>query len=166
MADIDNSPATFVRHMTRPDEETWDFYTDYFPMIIPNVIQDRFHLGALAYHDNKMSAERLRIIEGWIYSRGGLIVLMYCSDFRLYRKRLEQDTRSSILTIDHQVQANQRFYGMVNCKKHVLYDYAIDTTFAGTMKYPDEELVEKIANDWLKRRKEYYDGLAVLNKSR
>jgi len=135
-------------------------------MIEPSVIQDRFHLGAFAYHNNKMTEEHLRIVEGWIYSRGGFIIVLYAGDFRAYRKRIEDDHHHSILRNDILEEANKRFYGLAHCQKHAIIDFSYDIfPLAGDMvRYVSEDIVNSITDKWLKRRKEYLYGLELLQQ--
>lgn len=150
--------SAVISHMTRPDENTFDFFTDYFPMIIPTVIQDRFHLGSLAYHDNKMTPENLRIIEGQIFSRGGFVVVLYASNFRRYWERLQQDTRSSILSKECQAEANRRFYLMVHdttnrCRPIIDISYDVLPLFVSQV------CINEIVDLWLARRTSYEHSL-------
>jgi len=154
-----------IRHLGRPDT-TFDFYTDYFPMIEPSVIQDRFHLGALAYHDGVMTPDHLRIIEGWIYSHGGFIILMYASDFRKYRKRIENDPRGNLLEVPILEEANKRFYELVHCNKKAIIDFSWDMyDFKSEEQYIGQYTINELTEQWLQRRKEYYNGLEILQNS-
>jgi thymidylate kinase len=160
--------AATIRHLGRPDA-TFDFYTDYFSMIEPTVIQDRFHLGALAYHDNVMTADHLRIIEGWIFSGGSLVILLYCEDFLAYRKRIENDHRRNILRNDILEEANKRYTLMADGR--FLPAPIIDIKFniypigGDFPNYVSSEQITLIVDLWLQRRKEYYYGLEILQNS-
>jgi len=154
-----------IRHLGRPDA-TFDFYTDYFPMIEPSVIQDRFHLGALAYHDNVMTANQLRIIEGWIYSHGGFIILMYAGNFQKYKIRIKNDPRGNLLKVPILEEANKRFYELVHYNKKVIIDFSWDLYDSkGEEQYMNQYLINELTEKWLQRRKEYYNGLEILQNS-
>ncbi|GAG05660.1 unnamed protein product, partial [marine sediment metagenome] len=84
---------TIYSHMGRPNEQLFDFFLDYKKMINPCAVMDRFHLGGLAYHHGKISPPRLEIINAWIRSVGGLIVVLYAGNGIQYRERLKNDER-------------------------------------------------------------------------
>jgi len=78
------------RHMTRPPEG-WYYFHGYKNLALGShyIVQDRFHLGTLAYDETpKYTSEQLRIIESWVYRTGSLIVVLTPNNYRNYEARL------------------------------------------------------------------------------
>lgn len=142
--------------MTRPNESLFDFFLDYRKVLNHYAVQDRFHLSGLAYHQDKIPEPKLQIINSWIRSTGGIIVLLYASDEEWYRERLEKDTRGNILPVDKLCDANT-FY-----KKYADegdYDFAFDILpelcydeSDGKPKYVSDFDKNELIKEWLKRR--------------
>lgn len=138
-------------HMSRPNG-SFDFFTGYRPFISPYVIFDRFHLGSLAYHNDVMTKVHLRIIEGWIRSAGGLVVLLYSSDEKWYRDRIEHDPRGNILPVDLMCEANRRFTDIAHSENNMAIDYFIDVNESSG--FVDDQFIERITKDWIECRRE------------
>lgn len=142
--------------MTRPNEAKFDFFHAYKDMINPCAVQDRFHLGGIAYHENKIPPFRWKIINSWIRNIGGMIVVLYAGNEAAYRKRLENDERGNILPIDAMCKGNQWFKIWHDTKAADL-DYAFNIM---PETYPDEnvplyvsdEYVDELIEEWMKRR--------------
>jgi hypothetical protein len=141
--------------MTRPNEDRFDFFHNYKDMMNPCAVQDRFHLGGLAYHENKIPLMNLQIINSWIHSIGGLIVVLYARDQEWYRKLLKEDDRRSILSIDAMCKGNDWF--------NVWKDTAgADYTFNilpsvwdptnHTPNYVKDSDIDELISEWIKRR--------------
>ncbi len=146
-------------HMTRPNEDVFDFFLDYKKMLNPCAVQDRFHLGGLAWHEGKISSVRLQIINAWIRSKGGLIVVLYAADEEWYEQRLKKDKRGNMLSIDMMAEAN-RFYKKFSTKGRMDSDYAfnISPVIGGRMedccpRYVSEHDVAELVEDWVERRR-------------
>lgn len=138
-------------HMTRPNG-SFDFFQNYKPFISPYVIQDRFHLGSMAYHDGVMTEHHLRIVEGLIHAAGGVVVNIYCSNYHIYEQRIAADTRGNILSVQLMTEANQRFHVMALGRGHLrpIIDFNIDVGDG----YVSDETIEAIVQTWMERRKE------------
>lgn len=137
--------------MTRPNEQLFDFFKDYKKVLNPYAVQDRFHLSGLAYHQDKISSEKLKIINSWIRAEGGIIVLFFASDENWYRERLEKDTRGNILPVDALCEANS-FY-----KRYAEegdYDYGFDILPKNVKpeQYVLDCGIDTLIGSWLNRR--------------
>jgi len=138
--------------MTRPNEDTFDFYNDYAILINPWTIQDRFHLGAIAYHENKITAEHLNHIDGWIRDAGGLVVLFYAEDEKWYKEHLAKDKRGNLLANEVLCKANSIFT-QIATNRHPLrpkFSYAFDISGG---QFVEDKFVELIAGCWIARRR-------------
>ena len=144
-------PAIYS-HMGRPNESIFDFFLSYKKMINPYFVMDRFHLGGLAYHHNKISQQKLQIINAWIRSVGGLIVILYASAEDKYRKRLENDKRGNLLSIEKLCAGNTFF------KKYALnndsdYNFnIIPCGYPNNINYVNDYDIDEIVNKWVQRR--------------
>lgn len=141
--------SVMYQHMTRQNG-SFNFFEDYKPLINPYAVQDRFHLGGLAYHEGVINVSQLRIIEGWIYGNGGLIILLHASDHRWYEERIHLDNRGNILDLPVMVEANFRYHNMIE-KGGPRIDVRWDVSGE---HFPDEAFVESVAEQWIERRRE------------
>ncbi len=143
-----NYPIRY-NHMSRPNA-AFNFFTDYKDMICRYAIQDRFHLGALVYHENVMSEEQLRIIEGWLYSEGSVIVILYHSDAGKYKEKIEADTRGNLFDISFLCKTNDTWkkmaYGSIESYAP-LFDFSWDINSG----YPTDSVLEKWLAAWYRR---------------
>lgn len=144
-----------VYHMKRP-EKGFDFHTGYFQGG-PLEIRDRFHLGALVYHEKgTMTPENLSVIEGTIRGWGGLIVVLYHSDDDEYRDILLNDTRmqkGKIGSVEDRVRHNQDFRMIAN-RRFKLQDQwtpVVDLAIDVRSGFVAEELAAWITKSWLTR---------------
>ena len=139
---------TFYSHMSRPNSK-FDFFKDYRDMMSIYAIQDRFHIGGIVWHD-AIDKHALSIIEGWLHSIGSMTILFYASDEAWYRKKIEEDDRGNMLSLDCMDRANG-VYGMMaeGCYElHPKIDYFFDIK---DNWYPTEEDAEKIIKEWFDR---------------
>ncbi len=106
------------KHMTRPPAH-FNFSSDYMDIMSVYGVQDRFHLGALAYHDNVMSEECRLWLEGELLSRGSVIVLFLCKNEHWYRDHLHK-SKGHMFPTDTLVEANKRYVEMAEglCPVH------------------------------------------------
>lgn len=144
--------------MTRPNEKTFDFFESYKMMINPYTVQDRFHLGAIAYHKGKISAEHLNWIEEWIRDVGGLVVLFYAQDSRWYENYIAKDERGNLLANEILCKANSAFARMAY-GDHTLrprFDYAFDISDGNFVK---DSAVLEIAERWIDSRQRFIKQL-------
>ena len=95
-------------HMSRPGPG-FNFGTDYLPNIKMCKVQDRFHLGALVWHDNVMTEAVMDVLDGVIQRQGGLVVVLVSNDEDWYVERLRADPRKQMFSLDQLLSANRRF---------------------------------------------------------
>jgi len=143
--------------MTRPNESIFDFFLDYRKMINPYSVQDRFHLGGLAYHHNKIFPRELKIINSWIRSVGGLIVVLFAGDEEWYEQRIREDERGNLLNWPILCEANKIFkeYGLGgDC------DFSLDILPENCQQPVPKKIpcfvenigIETIMREWINRR--------------
>ncbi len=157
-----HSPA-FYTHMTRPPE-CFNFCSDYMDMMSYFGVQDRFHLGALAYHKNALTPEKQVIVEGELLRRGSYIFVMFAECDRWYRDQLEESKRDQVIPnlkmpyeelIDMLVSANTRFREMV-CRHEVYFD---DYFMANKdQPYPNDTDAILLSQRWMNRIIELQKG--------
>lgn len=150
--DNDKYPCMYS-WMTRPNQETFDFFESYRMMINPYTVQDRFHLGAVAYHKDKLSMEQVRIIDNWIYDVGGMIVILYANDEDWYRKLIRNDTRGNLLADVTLCRANSVFKDIclnhaTNWPYYQVFDISNDF-------FVEDSVAEAIAKLWMNRRRQF-----------
>lgn len=141
--------------MTRPNEELFDFFHAYKDMMNPCAVQDRFHFGGMAYHVNKIPPMNLQIINSWIHSIGGMIVVLYAHDREWYRRLLENDDRGSILPIDAMCKGND-WFNVWKDKAGADYTFNILPSVWDpsnkTPNYVKDHDVDELISEWIKRR--------------
>ncbi len=139
--------------MTRPNESLFDFFHAYKEMMNPCAVQDRFHLGGLAYHNNKIGTNHLQVINAWIRSIGGLIVVLYGGDEQWYRRRLHEDKRGNLLDVAAMCRGNLIFK---NYARRGDCDYAFNIlpeSLENPLFVSDDD-VDELAEEWIHRRRE------------
>jgi hypothetical protein len=115
-------------------------------------VQDRFHLGGIVWH-HRIEQSRLEYIEGWLKSRGSIVVVLYASDEDWYDKRISEDERGNLLSIQTMCDANREFKYMVEDK----HELSVNIDFAWDLKsvdynepfYPDEVFIEMVLENWM-----------------
>jgi len=140
--------------MTRPNEQIFDFFNDYKKMINPCAVQDRFHLSGLCYHSNRIFPRQLQIINSWIRSVGGLIIVLYAGDEQRYEQRIREDQRGNLLSWPILCEANKIFkeYALTNdCdyKFDILPNPAFNYT---QLNFVSDKDIETIVREWINRR--------------
>lgn len=141
--------------MTRPNEKLFDFFNAYRQMMNPCAVQDRFHFGGMAYHENKIPPINLQIINSWIHSIGGMIIVLYAAHRERYRKLLEDDERGNLLPIDKLCRGNDWFNVW---KETAGADYSFNIVpkvwpkDSDILNYVKTEDINEIIDEWLKRR--------------
>ena len=138
--------------MTRPNENVFDFFDDYKKLLNPYAVQDRFHLSGLAYHHDKISAQKLQIINGWIRGAGGLIVVLYANDEIAYKKRLKQDERGNLLPVDILCKANKFYKRYVTQTGDCDYGWNILTKHIDKPSFPTDYDIDELIDEWIQRR--------------
>jgi len=143
--------------MTRPNEDKFDFFHAYKEMMNHCAVQDRLHLGGLAYHDGKISTHHLQVINSWIRSVGGIIVVLYAADTKWYKKRLEQDERDSILDIPAMCKGNE-FFKLFATEGRGDVDYSFNILPYGfsedNVNYVSDYDIDELVDEWISRRRE------------
>lgn len=137
--------------MTRPNESIFDFFLDYKKMLNPCAVQDRFHLGGLAYHSNKISPKKLLIINSWIRSVGGIIVVLYADNTEWYKTLIENDERGNLLDVETMCIANLFFKNYV---KNYDCDFAFNIlpTNYENVNFVSEWDTNELIEEWISRR--------------
>lgn len=155
--DHDKYPVMYS-WMTRPNETAFDFFKSYQMMLNPYTIQDRFHLGAIAYHKDKITVEHLDHIEEWIREAGGLVVLFFAEDEKWYKEHLAKDKRGNLLANEILCKANSVFT-QIATNQHPLrpsFSYAFDISGG---QFVEDKFVELIAGCWIARRRSFIEQL-------
>lgn len=149
--DHDKYPVIYS-WMTRPNEMIFDFFASYKMMLNPYTVQDRFHLGALAYHKNKLTKRHLEYIEQWITNVGGFVVILYAEDKAWYKWHIAQDKRGNLLDNKILCRANNIFTRIIMKEHHLQpkWDYAFDIS---NERFVNNKIVQMVAEDWMKRRR-------------
>lgn len=151
------NPPILYSHMSRPNEDEFDFYLDYVPLISTYTIQDRFHLGGIVWHKDKITIGHLQRIETWLELVGSVIVVFYASDFRWYENWIKADDRSNMLSVDLMLEANQQYYSMAK-GTHPLcpmvdFSYDIKTKTMNEPCFPTEVIMIRWITEWYSRLK-------------
>lgn len=133
------------QHMSRPNQH-FDFFQDYRDMMGRYAVQDRFHLGALAWHTGVMTHDKLRIIEGWLAGLGGAIVIFVASDDDWYREHLNSHPKDEMFDTDVILAANRRFRNDICYQSHP--DLIWDVCTGG---FPSDETLEQWLTMWFSR---------------
>lgn len=153
-----------VSHMTRPNEG-FNFFTDYKPMINIYNIQDRFHFGAIAYHDPcPYNQDQLKFIESWLYRLGSMIIIVLPASSIYYKTRLDISKRKEMFSVKTNMKAYNTYYYIVNnCLDDgmsVCYDEVIDVNLnpnGDIVSTADDPHLKAILKVWFDRVKMYND---------
>ena len=146
-------PAIYS-HMGRPNEQIFDFFLSYKKMLNPCAVQDRFHLGGLCYHSNRIFPRQLQIINSWIRSVGGLIIVLYAGDEQRYEQRIREDERENLLSWPILCEGNKIFkYYAQNQDCDYKFDILPNPAFNYTQpNFVLDEDIEIITREWINRR--------------
>jgi len=142
-------------HATRPNL-AFDFFGDYRDMISIYAVQDRFHLGALAYHEDKIDAEQMCVLEAWLGNVGSYTVVFVTTERDWYKERLENARKpvpnlaETVFSVERLMQANEIFYDIAS--ENYQYPVKVDRTlFIAPDKFPDDDVLNSILDSWYKR---------------
>lgn len=143
----------YYSHMTRPVEGVFDFFYDYKDMMSKYAIQDRFHIGGWVYHNRKISLEQLKIIEGWLYSLGSFIMVLYASDEEWYKTHvtnLFMENRKELFKLDELVEFNRRFTKLVKNNNYETpkWDMALDVSNG---EFASNDFIKTMLSQWKRR---------------
>lgn len=130
------------QHMSRPNHH-FDFFNDYQDMISRYAVQDRFHIGALAWHDKVLPLARLRIVEGWLAAQGSLVCVLVASDEKWYREHLKSQPKQEMFSIDRILEGNKRFL-----QNDARQDYTYDVSIHGFLT---DKMLWQILREWFSR---------------
>lgn len=135
------------QHMTRPDEATFNFKSHYLDMISMYAVQDRFHLGGIVYHDNKLQEPALRWLEGNLLAHGSLCVIFVCNDLTWYEKHLRTEVKEEMFTIEKMINVNKFYLRMVR-ENSVWMD---DVMYVEEGNFPTDEILKGWLDRWYAR---------------
>lgn len=155
--DHDEYPVMYS-WMTRPNEATFDFAKSYKMMLNSYTVQDRFHLGAIAYHKDKITAEHLNWIEELIRDAGGLVVLFFAEDENWYKEHIAKDKRGNLLANEILCKANSVFT-QIAMDRHPLrpsFSYAFDISGG---HFVEDKFVKIIAEHWIEKRRRFIQAI-------
>jgi len=140
-------------HMTRPPA-CFNFGTDYLDMMSYYAVQDRFHLGALAYHgDEALPQSKRKWLEANIIRHASFIVVLVAVDREWYRMKLIEESRDQMFDVDFLMEANERYIRMIdihNEEDTVHHDFVFDIGPDGDRDngYPIDEDVLRWSQMW------------------
>lgn len=148
----DWNPPVLYSHMGRP-AESFDFFKEYKPLITRYTIQDRFHLGGIVWHKNKITFESLRIIQSWLRLEGSVLIVFIATDYRWYEKKLKEDTRGNLFDPLAIMEANQAYINMWMGNGPYDIDFIWDVKGINDKqpKYPDEAVMKNWLDAWHSR---------------
>lgn len=139
-------------HMSRPNE-AFDFLHDYQDMSSKFAVQDRFHLGGLVWHKDKITPNSLKIIEGRLMALGSVCIVFYTSDEDWYKEALSHG-KDEMFSPDVIMAANRRFRYLA---EHTVWsDFMCDVRDG---QFPCEVTLLRWLHTW-------YDRLGLLESPR
>ncbi len=137
----------FYTHMTRPAKD-FNFVTDYVDRMSVNAVQDRFHLGGIAYHD-AVPIQYLKWIEGQLRVRASYIVLFISDNEEWYRDRLlKVNQRNEMYDIEKMLVFQEKFKsiaGNPQIEKDGVHHIYSERDF------PKDSLIEFWVDEWMNR---------------
>jgi hypothetical protein len=144
----EDAPTYPVRyqHMSRQNA-AFDFRTDYLDMISKYAVQDRFHLGAIGYHEpGTLTPDALQTVQRWLKEVGSYVVLFYSSDVDWYVKHLRSQPKEEMFDVEVMVEANRRF-------NELRWDPSvqIDLSWDVSLGWPSRKAVTAWLFDWYHR---------------
>ena len=159
LAHENEMPDVLYNHMGRPGDD-FDFLGDYLPMMLPNVVADRFHLGGIVWHNCEITPCDLRFIEGHLYTQGSVVVVMYDSHEGWYTAKMEEEgDRHDLFDIDVRAKANNCYFQMVDgglYKDGVYYEPLVDIEWDVHEKgYPSDLVLLEWLRKWKARLASY-----------
>jgi len=136
-------------HMSRPNK-AFDFCHDYRDIMSMYAVQDRFHLGALVWHEGVMDKANLRLIESWLLGLGTVTVVWSVED-SLYETMLETNSKEEMFDNRRLIEAN-RTYSTIGLRMHEL-DPIFDIHWHSTVNkmYPNDDDLLSWLRVWYER---------------
>lgn len=141
------NPPIMYCHMTRPNLQRFDFCYDYFPHIRKHAIQDRFHLGALAYQPSRITLANLMLVETALLDVHSRIVVFFTSDIDWYTAQLNSDTREQMYDIKTMLKVNA-IYQQIAEGTHPLTPLVHESIDIKNGQYPNKETLDGIVLRW------------------
>lgn len=139
---------TFFAHMTRPIENVFDFCGHYVDRMSVYGVQDRFHIGGLIYHEDKISQEVLKWIEGQLLIRGSFIVVVYTSDTEWYKKHLTENAKEEMFDVETILEVNEAYRTNGAIDQSFYSDMRIDIRDGQFVSY---EMIMSMIKKWCDR---------------
>jgi hypothetical protein len=152
--------------MSRPNS-SFNFFTHYRDMISRYAVQDRFHLGALVWHDNVMSKTRLRLIESWLAEVGSVVIVLIASDEKWYEDHLEKQPKEEMFSRGR-IRAGNREFAELIATDYARADFVHDVSKDGflTDRHLNTYLDEWYGRLFQVERAEKYDPLIGVPNTR
>lgn len=158
------------RHMSKPGDG-FDFVWSYQQAMERHTVQDRFHLGELAYGETiygcRQTKEGLHLVEAYLARVGAVVIVVTASEEWLGRHLTEEQflRRDEMFTLGQVVRVNAYFHNLL--KKH--WDPRVDIWhhLEGGSPYPAEDvgLLATIQTVWGHRQRELTSILARKNNA-
>jgi hypothetical protein len=116
------------QHMSRQNA-AFNYGSDYLDLLSKYAVQDRFHLGALVYHEpGTLTAENLLTVKRWLRDVGSMVVIFYASDERAYEKSLREQGKAEMFSVEKILEANAKFRKLTY---EGVCDFAYDVSQSG-----------------------------------
>ncbi|PHR92023.1 MAG: hypothetical protein COA69_09665 [Robiginitomaculum sp.] len=147
-------------HMGRPDK-SFNFCSDYGPMMGHSLIQDRFHLGALVWHDGVMNFPRLRAVEDRLATFNPLIIV-FTADTELFDYKATLDPGRELFDLDSIVKANGIYEditrGHFALEESPDFKVRVDDHYVMRHEtdFPDDDQLEQWVDMWMEVKREAF----------
>lgn len=152
------------RHMTKPIDN-FDFYWGYEAQMERYSVQDRFHLGELAYgarcYPCRQNAINLKLIRARLQQLGAVVVVITAKSTwfdRYYVEKKEMFTKAQI---------NEVAFAFIDQIWYEWPDIYFDTMHINSLKYPwpTGEFIKGVVDLWMARQIEVQSVLSRRHKS-
>jgi hypothetical protein len=138
----------YYAHMGRPDEKTFNFSTDYLDRMSLYAVQDRFHLGGIVWHKNKINETSLRWLEGQLKIRASYLVIFANTKVDWYRERLEKSHRDQLFSIDKIITANSAYLALLKANNSYC---DVEWIVNSEKDFPDDGVLNAWIDSWFER---------------
>lgn len=138
-------PAYYT-HMSRQGE-AFDYHHHYKLMATPFAVQDRFHIGAYAWHDPwPIKSKDLGSIQRYLEFQGSFTVVFATELHGTYEERLINAQRDEMFNVSQIMTGNHRF---LECH---YAGYNVDV-FWDTLRFgfPDDKVLMEWILQWISR---------------
>lgn len=139
------------QHMGRPND-VFDFFKDYRDMLSMYAVQDRFHLGALIWHENVITPGKFKLLESWMAALGSYTVLFISDCKKWYAKRIETSKRKEMFDVNKILSANLQYAKMAYLGDS-RFKPRIDKVFVVDCKddFPTDLQLAGVLEEWYER---------------